>query len=83
MILPVQDVFGWQARINQPATSATRTGPGSCRGQAIGCCPSVRLLEAAEFLRQTAARYGRTHSTTPATNGTAWAQPVPSICLCR
>ena len=34
LILPIQDVFGWRDRINQPATVSDATGRGDCRGRA-------------------------------------------------
>ena len=32
-IAPIQDVFGWRDRINEPATLTTKTGPSDFRGR--------------------------------------------------
>ena len=42
LLLPMQDVFGWRDRINEPATVTRRaTGPSGCRGRSIDStrCP--------------------------------------------
>jgi 4-alpha-glucanotransferase len=59
VILPVQDVFGWQARINQPATVSDSNWTWKLPWPSDRLLSERAALEAAEFLRQSAARYGR------------------------
>ena len=43
-LLPVQDVFGWRDRINDPGDrQRIATGPSGCRGLSIGCTRCRKL----------------------------------------
>jgi 4-alpha-glucanotransferase len=59
VILPVQDVFGWQARINQPATVSDSNWTWKLPWLSDRLRSEPEALEAAEFLRQGSARHGR------------------------
>jgi 4-alpha-glucanotransferase len=59
VILPIQDVFGWQARINQPATVSHSNWTWRLPWPGDRLLSEPEALEAAEYLRQCAARHGR------------------------
>jgi 4-alpha-glucanotransferase len=59
VILPVQDVFGWQARINQPATVGDANWTWKLPWPSDRLESESEALDAAEFLRQGAGRHGR------------------------
>jgi 4-alpha-glucanotransferase len=59
VILPVQDVFGWQARINQPATVSHSNWTWKLPWPSDRLLSEPEALEAADFLRQSAGRHGR------------------------
>ena len=59
VILPVQDVFGWQARINQPATVSASNWTWKLPWPSDRLLSEPEALAVAEYLRQCAARHGR------------------------
>jgi len=59
VILPVQDVFGWQARINQPATVSDSNWTWKLPWPSDRLLSEPEALAVAEYLRQCAARHGR------------------------
>src|SRR5262245_26881438 len=59
VILPVQDVFGWQARINQPATVSDSNWTWKLPWPSDRLLSEPEALDAANFLRQSAARHKR------------------------
>jgi 4-alpha-glucanotransferase len=59
LILPIQDVFGWRARINQPATVSDQNWTWKLPWRADRLLSEPDALEVAQQLREFAARHGR------------------------
>jgi 4-alpha-glucanotransferase len=59
LILPIQDVFGWTARINQPATVSDRNWTWKLPWPSDRLLTEPVALEVAAELRDCAARHGR------------------------
>src|SRR5262249_51821065 len=59
VILPVQDVFGWRARINQPATVGHQNWTWKLPWPSDGLLEQPEAIDVARDLRDCAARHGR------------------------
>jgi 4-alpha-glucanotransferase len=59
LILPIQDVFGWRARINQPATVGEQNWTWKLPWPGDRLLSEPEALEVAGQLRDLAVRYGR------------------------
>jgi 4-alpha-glucanotransferase len=59
LILPIQDVFGWRARINQPATVSVRNWTWKLPWPSNRLLAESEALDVAQQLRDCAARHGR------------------------
>ena len=59
VILPIQDVFGWRARINQPATVSARNWTWKLPWPSNRLLAEPEAVDVAEQLRQCAVRHGR------------------------
>ncbi len=59
LILPIQDVFGWRARINQPATVGDQNWTWKLPWPSDRLLSEPEALEVAQQLRDCAARHGR------------------------
>ena len=59
LILPIQDVFGWRARINQPATVGDQNWTWKLPWPSDGLLAEPEALEVAQQLRDCASRHQR------------------------
>jgi len=59
VILPVQDVFGWRARINQPATVNSHNWTWKLPWPSDRLLSEPEAVDVAEELRACAERHGR------------------------
>jgi 4-alpha-glucanotransferase len=59
LILPIQDAFGWRARINQPATVSARNWTWKLPWPSNRLLAEPEAVDVAEQLRQCAVRHGR------------------------
>lgn len=60
IVLPIQDVFGWRDRINQPATIGPHNWSWKLPWESDRLLDVPEALEAAERLRRWSEQYGRT-----------------------